>query len=131
MRRLLTFALLGPPLGFVTLFVYGVLKSGRLAELSAWPAIIMFMPFAYMIGIGPALVAWVADAFLARVLRLEFRMIASAVAGYAAAALFMYLLWDHATTRWAFEYGIIGAIPALACSWIADRVQKGRTADSL
>ena len=124
MRRLLTFALLGPPLGQIALFVVGVLKSGRLAELSAWPAMIVFMPFAYILGIGPALVAWVADAGLSRVLRLEFRMITSAIVGYAATALFIYLSSDHATTRGALEFGIVGAIPALTCSWIADRVQR-------
>ena len=124
MRRLLTFALLGPPLGFVTMFVVGALKSGRLAELSAWPALILFMPFAYLLGIAPALVAWVADALLSRVLRLELRMVSSAVVGYAASALFLYLSSDHATTRGALEFGIVGAIPALTCSWIADRAQK-------
>jgi hypothetical protein len=124
MRRLLTFALLGPPLGLITVFVTSALKSGRLAELSAWPYMIVFMPFAYILGIGPGLAAWVTDASLSRVLRLEFRMITSAVAGYVAAALFLYLSSDYPTTRGALEYGIVGAIPALTCSWIADRFQK-------
>jgi hypothetical protein len=124
MRRLLTFALLGPPLGFVTLLVAGALKSGRLAELSAWPVLIMFMPFAYILGIGPALVAWIADELLSRVLRLNIRLIVSAAVGFAATVLFGYIWSKHSTTRGALESGIFGAIPALACTWIADRLQK-------
>jgi hypothetical protein len=127
MRRLLTFALLGPPLGFITVLVVGGLISDRSAvgmSATAWLFSIVLMPFAYLVGIGPALVAWIVDELLSRVLRLEFRMITSAIAGYAAVALFKYFLAKYPTTREILEFGIIGAIPAVACTWISDKIQK-------
>ncbi len=127
MKRLLTFALLGPPLGFIAVLVVGELISGRWfvgVSVTAWLYSVVFMPFAYVLGIGPALVAWIVDELLSRVLRLELRMITSAIVGYAAAAFFWYIWAKHPTTRGILEYGIVGAIPAAACTWIADRIQK-------
>ncbi len=133
MKRIVIFVLLGPPLGMIT-GLYGMLPvlNWSLGE----PSLLDFhqlvlLPLAYMIGFFPALVVGCFDAALAK-RRVRGRIAWTVL--FAAAACYIPLMSSIAMGfmggSFLLLYGIIGAVPAALCSWLADKTdQKARSAD--
>jgi hypothetical protein len=135
MTRFLIFAILGPPLGFVTLF-WGLLGTLGLA-LGEPPAIhagqIVLLPLAYMLGIVPALVTAAFDHTLAR-WRVRPRILWTALFGYAAAYLILLTAWMDGSVHgpYLLAFGLVGAVPGAVCSWISSWISSrlpGRRAE--
>ena len=122
MKRFLIFAILFPPIAFVVAFWI-------LLQISNWavgdPSTfdyhqVILLPMAYIAGIVPALLtAKVDDVLFKR--RAGYRVLWTALAGYV--FIFMPLLTPltmhlvHGPSLLLF--GIIGAVPAAICSWVA------------
>jgi hypothetical protein len=122
MKRFLIFAILGPPLGFVTLF-WGLLGALGLA-LGEPPAIhagqIVLLPMAYALGLAPALIAAAFDHALAR-WRVRLRILWTALFGYATAYLILLTAWMDGSVHGPYlpAFGLVGAVPGAICSWIS------------
>jgi hypothetical protein len=129
MTRFLIFAILGPPLGFVTLF-WGLLGTLGLA-LGEPPAIhagqIVLLPMAYALGLAPALIAAAFDHALAR-WRVRLRILWTALFGTAAAYLILLTAWMDGSVHgpYLLAFGLVGAVPGAICSWISSRLSGGR-----
>lgn len=130
MKRIVIFVLLGPPLGMIT-GLYGMLPvlNWSLGE----PSLIDFhqfvlLPLAYVIGFVPALIVGCLDAALAT-RRVRWRIAWTVL--FAAAACYIPLM-SSITMGFIggpllLLFGIIGAVPAALCSWLAGKTdQKGR-----
>lgn len=119
-RRLLIFALLGPPLGLGV----GLLAARAGGPLTVDSAVgfLVLAPLAYFFGAVPALCAGLIDDVLARRGirgRLVWTTLAGGVAGFlpVIAAIGHAGLFRPAVLLWS----LIGAIPAATCSAIAAR----------
>jgi hypothetical protein len=129
MKRFLIFAILGPSLGFVTLF-WGLLGTLGLA-LGEPPAIhagqIVLLPMAYALGLAPALIAAAFDHTLAR-WRVRLRILWTALFGTAAAYLILLTAWMDGSVHgpYLLAFGLVGAVPGAICSWISSRLPGGR-----
>ena len=122
MRRFIIFAGLFPPLAFVVA-MWGMLQilNWVLGEKStAEFGQLILLPLAYMLTILPALLTAVVDDGLARK-NVRFRMLWTALAGYV--TIFVPLLPSVLTRSvhgpYLLLFGIIGAVPAAICSWLA------------
>jgi hypothetical protein len=78
--------------------------------------------FAYLFGLPIVLVMWVEDWFLSDKIGLGMKVATSACVGYLA-SIAMLLLTSalHLHLPQILSFGIVGAIPAAACSWLAGR----------
>jgi hypothetical protein len=123
MRRILVFALLGPPLGFVMVFyVLGPAMNWLLGGSAdfGWQHVVM-LPMAYAIGILPALLTALVDAVLAG-RGIRRRLLWTALFGFAASFLPLagalaagYIAGEPLLLVW----GLVGAVPAYVCSRLA------------
>jgi len=83
------------------------------------------LPFALMAGLLPALATAALDRLIemwgAKSLQ---RYLLTGLVGYAAAYLLMLenLLEASPLMQFRYDWGLIGAIPAVVCSWITDKV---------
>jgi hypothetical protein len=139
MRRLLIFAALGPPIGALTGFWILLPAISLLAGdsegvdvpqlLEAAPFLI---PVAYMVGLLPALLVCVADEILAR-RGVRRRPLWCALFGFVAAFLPLATSFAMGFLHGPFvlAFGLIGAAPGAACSWIAGRWAGGGRRRSL
>lgn len=124
MRRFLIFALLGPALGFVTLFwillqaFNGLLGAPNTFD---WHQVVL-LPVAYMLGIGPALITALFDHVLAR-RRVRARILWTALFAYAATYLILLHAWTAGTVHgpYLLAFGLIGAVPGAICAWLSGR----------
>jgi hypothetical protein len=128
MKRFLIFAILGPPLGFITA------SSGMLPfanwgtgdPLAVEAPQLLLLPLSYLVGLLPALLAAWIDDLLAKA-RVAYRIGYTALFAYTLSyvpmfgALWMGLLQDPVIVL----FGLIGAIPAAFCSWLATE-RRGR-----
>lgn len=124
MRRFLIFGLLFPPLAFVVAF-WGMLQilNWALGEKSTvdYHQLIL-LPVAYMVALLPAMLTAVVDNALA-IRNVRYRILWTALAGY----LFIFvpllaaLLTGSIHGYYLLLFGIIGAVPAAICSWLAGR----------
>lgn len=122
MKRYLIFVLLGPPIGFLT-SIYGLLPALNWAvggeSTFDWRQISL-LPLAYALGIVPALFAAAFDAALAA-RNIHLRPLWTSVFGFVvsflplAAALLAGFLQSPIVLLW----GLIGAVPGAACSWLS------------
>jgi hypothetical protein len=131
MDRILIFAVIGPVVGvFAGIFVVIPL----VAELSGEPfefgllqlqTFIAILPFSYVAGIIPALLASLVDWAMQNRSKAA-RIIGVSVAGYVLGFLpFWWPLQSGAKpSLWA--YGIAGAIAGGACAWLTGRIQQVR-----
>ena len=124
MKRYLIFAILFPPLAFVVAF-WIMLQIMNWAE--GGPSTfdyhqVMLLPMAYLAGIVPALLtAKVDDVLFKR--QVGYRILWTALAGHV--FIFIPLLTPY-TIRFVdgpalLLFGIVGAVPAAICSWVAGR----------
>jgi len=122
MTRFLVFAILGPALGFVTLFWVLLQAFNWLlgAPGTFDPHQIVLLPAAYMVGIVPALVTAAFDHALAR-RRARLRILWTALSGYAAAYLILATAWLDGFVHGAYllAFGLVGAVPGAICSWLS------------
>jgi hypothetical protein len=126
MIEALVFGLLGPIAGLLTLIVLG----GGLKDLPL-DTFIFLLLFTYLTGLIPAFITAAFDIYLdVRGAKGIPKYLLTSAFGYAAAYVVAFevnplLLYQP---RW----GLIGAIPAAICSWIADkttnRIQESRRA---
>jgi hypothetical protein len=120
MIRFPIFAALGPFAGFLIFIVLGGGIKSYAAESFA-----IVLPFALIAGLLPALVTAALDRLFeswgAKSLQ---RYLLTGLAGYAAAYLLMLenLLETSPIIQFQYDWGLIGAIPAVICSWINDKV---------
>ena len=132
MTRFAVFLLLGPPLGFVTLF-WGLLGALGIA-LGEPPAIgtgqIVLLPMAYALGIVPALAAALFDHVLAR-RGTRLRILWTALASFALAfiPLAASLAAGAIHGPYVLAFGLVGAVPGAICSWLSG-VFAGHRADN-
>lgn len=116
MRRWAIFGLIGP---FVGLLVFISLGGGF--QSHAVESFLIVLPFAMVTGFAPAMLAAMFDWVFERWGVRQFdRFIRMAVVGYGAAYLPMLENLFETTPLISFEYrwGLIGAIPAVLCSWL-------------
>lgn len=135
MRRLLIFSLLGPLLGFVTGFwVMRPIMAGLLGDPLDidWHQIVL-MPLAYALGIVPAFLTGLFDEFGDR-RSFRRRVLWTTLFGFTISFLPLATALAAGFIRgpWILLWGLIGAIPAAICSWLAGKpvspAPRGRAA---
>jgi hypothetical protein len=120
MKRLLIFALLGPFIGWLSVFAMTGVPPYRVPGL----AILAFV-WAYVLGIVPALIVCFVDWKLRD---WAWRPLYCAVAGFLAAqALFIFPFRDVGP-QGVLILGSIGAFAGAVCSWLSGKGQKTETA---
>ncbi|WP_194471518.1 hypothetical protein [Bradyrhizobium sp. CCBAU 51753] len=116
MRRFAIFGLIGPFVGFLVFIALGGGFASHAVE-----AFLILLPFAMIAGLVPAILTALFDsAFEKWPLRRSGRFMGVAAIGYATAYLLMLENLVETTVSIPFEYrwGLIGAIPAVFCSWL-------------
>ena len=119
MKRFLIFVLLGPVLGFLV-FLARDLAAGKV--FGGFMGILVGLPFVYLFGLPIVLVMWAEDWLLSDKIALGMKVATSACVGYLA-SIAMLLLTSalHIELPQVLSFGMVGAIPAAACSWLAGR----------
>ena len=122
MKRFLVFAALFPPLAFIVA-IWGVLQvvNWVLGESStADYHQLVLLPAAYFLGLLPAMLTARVDDVLAKK-NVRYRILWTALAGYVFifAPLLAALLMGFVHGPYLLLFGIIGALPAAFCSWLA------------
>jgi hypothetical protein len=122
MKRFAIFAIGGPPLAALALFlvllpVAGVLE-GVPVEIST--PVLPAYSYAVLAALVIALFDWVAS-----LMELPFRPIGTAIAGWVLAFLLLrgYLALPD-LTGWFVAIGLLGALPGFICSWVTMRIGK-------
>ena len=126
MKRFLVFAILGPPLAAVTLFlivlpVAASLIHGRVdIVIPSWSAV-------YLGSLFPALVLAFFD-WLESVIELPRRPIGTGIAGWVLAAISLqyFLALPDLPAWWIGVVGLLGAIPGFICSLVTLKLQNRR-----
>ena len=117
MRRFLVFLLLGPLIGFAVFAVRDVL-GGKIYGGAI--GLLVGLPFAYVFGLPIVLVMWFEDWLLERRMGLWPKLLTSALTGYAGViALLLAATSRPLSLRETLTFGIVGAVPAVVCSWLA------------
>jgi hypothetical protein len=122
MTRLLIFAAIAPPLGFVVAFWVMLQIANWLAgsPITFDVAQIMMLPTIYLVGLIPALMAaWFDHALAKR--NVSHRIALTALFGYAISYLPLAVpYWvGFAHGPEVLLFGLIGAVPSAVCSWLA------------
>ena len=122
MKRFLIFVGIAPPLGFIVAFWVMLQIANRLAGSASTfdVAQVMMLPMIYLVGLVPALaVAWFDHALSTR--NLSRRVLLTALFGYAISYLPLigapWMGFVHGS--YVVLSGLIGAVPAALCSWLA------------
>jgi hypothetical protein len=122
MTRFLIFAAMAPPLGFVVAFWMMLQIANWLvgSPITFDVAQIMMLPTIYLVGLIPALLAaWFDHALAKRIV--SYRVVLTALFGYAISYLPLSpAFWtSFAHGPDVLLFGLIGAVPAAVCSWLA------------
>ena len=127
MKRLLIFALLGPPLGLFTgLWVILPILNWGLGDKSVFDYHqIVLVPLAYLVGTVPACVAGLVDGFLAG-RRVRFGPLWTALFGFVVSFLPLVSSFAAGFIHGPFilVFGFVGALPAFVCSWLARKIVR-------
>lgn len=122
MKRFLIFAAVAPPLGFIFAF-------WMMLQIANWVAggpgtfdlaQVMMLPTVYLVGVIPALLTAWFDHVLAK-REMPYRIALTAVFGYFVSyvplvgAFLMGFMHDPSVVL----LGLVGAVPAALCSWLA------------
>lgn len=128
MKRLLIFALLGPPLGVATgLWIILPVFSWALGEASSFDHHqVVLLPLGYLVGAVPALLAGLIDGFLAT-RNSRWRVLWMALAGFVLSFLPLASSFAAGLIHGPFilVFGFVGALPAAVCSWLSGKRQGG------
>jgi hypothetical protein len=119
MKRIAIFCLLGPPLGWVVLWL----------ALEPWFVTVWLftLPWAYLFGFAPALVTAQVDDYLAGKLGRLARAGATALAGAAVTGLWaiaVVLGFAYPAKRLSIYFAIGGLVAGAVCSWLSSEKQK-------
>jgi hypothetical protein len=133
MERLLIFAAIAPPLGFVVAFWMMLQVANWLAgsPITVDVAQIMMLPTIYLVGLIPALMAaWFDHALAKR--NVSHRIALTALFGYAISYLPLAMAYwvGIAHGPEVLLFGLIGAVPSAVCSWLAAEWQAPRLVPS-
>jgi len=122
MKRFLIFAAVVPPLGFVVAFCVMLQIANWLVGAPSTFDLrqVVLLPMAYVLGVLPALLmAWFDHVMVQR--QMSYRIALTASLGYALSYVpllgALHLGFMHGATLVLF--GLIGAVPAALCSWLA------------
>jgi uncharacterized membrane protein YfhO len=122
MKRFLIFAAIAPPLGFIVAFWVMLQIANWLAGSPGTFDVAQFLmlPMIYLVGLIPALViAWFDHTLSTR--NLSHRILLTALFGYAISYLPLigapWMGFVHGP--YVVLFGLIGAVPAALCSWLA------------
>jgi hypothetical protein len=126
MTRLLIFAAMAPPLGFVVAFWVMLQIANRLAgsPITFDVAKILMLPTIYLVGLIPALMAaWFDHALAKR--NVSYRIAFTALFGYTISYLPLAVAYwvGFAHGPEVLLFGLIGAVPSAVCSWLATEWQ--------
>jgi hypothetical protein len=123
MKRLMIFALIGPPVGafaliFVVIPLQAILDDSKIeVGLVQVQTFLALLPLSYVVGIIPAMLAALADGG-ARNLPMPLRILCVTAAGYLVG--FLPLWWPlrggGKSSEWVF--GLVGAVAGAICSWL-------------
>src|SRR5262245_61837119 len=127
MKRLVVFAVLGPLISVVVFYLVNALFDGELERLDGFTLILMLF-FAYKWVLIPACLSSLIDGYLVHRLSPGLRVFAMAGVGYVFAVLVTAILtgWQPDRFITAFTWGLVGIIPAAACSWLSSEKQNGK-----
>ena len=122
-RRLLTFGLLGPTLGFLmTLAV--IIGVGM--DLSNGTVLFVIFAYAFVAGIVPAVLTGVADWYLATRMKFSRRILATAGAGYFLCTLVGLTLFNRRASIGAvLIFALFGMLAAAICSLLTGKQNGG------
>ena len=127
MKRLLIFALLGPPLGLFTgLWIMLPILNWGLGDKSVFDYHqIVLVPVSYMVGTVPACLAGLFDGFLAG-RRVRYGPLWTALFGFAVSFLPLASSFAAGFIHGPFilVFGFVGALPAFVCSWLARKIVR-------
>ena len=122
MKRFVIFAAIAPPLGFIVAFWVMLQIANWLAGSPGTfdVAQVMMLPTIYLVGLIPALAAaWFDHALSTR--NLSHRVPLTTLFGYAISYLPLigapWMGFVHGP--YVVLFGLIGAVPAAVCSWLA------------
>jgi hypothetical protein len=122
MKRLLIFAAIAPPLGFVVAFWVMLQIANWLAggPTTFDVSQIMMLPTIYLVGLIPALLAGWFDHALAK-RNASYRIALTALFGYAITYLPLAVAFGTSFVHgpYVLLFGLIGAVPSAVCSWLA------------
>jgi hypothetical protein len=108
----------------------GVHVAQRVCRKDRWRlhGFVFGLPFGYLFGLPIVLVMWVEDWFLSDKIGLRMKVATSACVGYVA-SIAMLLLTSalHLQLPQILSFGIVGAIPAAVCSWLAGTTENRGT----
>ncbi|WP_028135473.1 DUF5413 family protein [Bradyrhizobium japonicum] len=128
MKRFSIFLIVGPILGYVVMLIISDGLKGISVILS--DGFVLLLPFAFIFGLVPALIAAVADLVLERSgVASVGRWFTTGVIGYL--ATYISILGAYfAEHPPSFDYGLglTGAVAAMACSWLSEWSKKRETA---
>ena len=118
MKRFLIFLILGPLLGLLVFMLRNAF-AGKI--VGGFMGFVFGLPFGYFFGLPIVLVMWVEDWFLSDKIGLGMKVATSACVGYVASIAMLLLLTSalHLQLPQIPSFGIVGAIPAAVCSWLA------------
>ncbi len=128
MTRFLIFAILGPLLGWMLvwlMFLHYIFLIGWLPIVSAGFLLgfVLYLPLAYAVGILPALAAAGCDYGIESLGVRTPKLFLVGLCGFAGSWLVLSVYDRIFYPAWC---GIIGAIPALVCSWLATKARSWR-----
>jgi peptidoglycan/LPS O-acetylase OafA/YrhL len=126
MKRLLLFALLGP---MVSLFVWCAIDRAIAKDILN--AARITVPLMYAFAIGPLLLCAILDFYMEDARWWE-RLIMAAFAGFLTVTFAYWVLVPTLVSAKlaVLQVGLVGAIPAMLCSWLANPKRLSSKCDS-
>ena len=110
MRRLLIFFLLGPPMAVLFIALLSLVATGQtIAPMEG----LLLLPYFYVVGLVPSLLAAVGDWLLAKKVGFLPRLGGSACVGFLVSAPFAFN-----DVFQMVKFGLVGAITSVVCSML-------------
>jgi hypothetical protein len=116
-RRIAIFVLLGPVLGMLAVISWEVARGAPMPSLVG--GVLYSLPFAYLLGVIPALATGLADAALATRFPGPWRILMTGVAGGLIVAGFAAALGAGQLGGMIQYAGALSVVPALLCAGLA------------
>jgi hypothetical protein len=122
MKRFLIFLGVGPIVGFFVMMIV----SGAMRSISADAVfgVFLVLPFVFIIGLVPALIAAIVDLVLERggVMSIK-RWVTIGVIGYLATYILVAPRYFEQNNIHSLDYrmGLIGGLAGILCSWLAEQ----------
>jgi hypothetical protein len=121
MKRYLIFVCLFPGIATAVFFALLSIAVGAFPDNAE---AVFVVGWGYIIGFVPALVCASVDSFLGKTR--SPRVIGTTLVGYGIGVLVALAAFDYRLVGRIMAFGLIGAIPAAACSWLSNEKQNVR-----